>query len=510
MPARLQSLALVGLGAQPVTVEVDIGAGLPSFTIVGLPDKAVGEARERVRAAIKNSGFRFPVHRITVNLAPADLPKIGPAFDLAIALGILIESGILAPNVLEDHYVVGELSLSGDVQPIDGILPMALALKSLAKGILLLPEANQPEAHLVDGISISPASNLHDLVVALGRGTQPSLVTETRPMDSPESSNEEADFRTIQGLEQVKRVLEIAAAGNHNVLLIGPPGTGKTLLARAFASILPELSPAEHLETLLIRSAAGLLEEHELKTRARPVRSPHHTASPVALVGGGTKLRPGEISLAHRGVLFLDEFPEFPRSVLEALRQPLEEGQITVARAQGALTFPARFTLVAAANPCPCGYYGDSQKPCQCRPADLLRYQRRLSGPLLDRIDLVVTVPRQPTATLLAETNGTDSATIRLRVAAARIRQAGRLDGLSARTNGELRASELKKSITLAPAARVLIEAAGNQFHLSGRAVHRLLKVARTIADLAASDVVEEYHLAEALQYRPANLMEIQ
>ena len=509
MPARLQSLALVGLGAQPVTVEVDIGAGLPSFTIVGLADKAVGEARERVRAAIKNSGFQFPVHRITVNLAPADLPKIGPAFDLAIALGILIESGVVSAEALNSTHIVGELSLAGDIRPIDGILPMTLSLKKDGRSTtLILPEENLTEAQLVSEMHVWPAAHLRTLVDDLTHGRSAAQLTEPFQADeSLPSTDQMADLAHVQGLEQVKRVLEIAAAGNHNLLLIGPPGTGKTLLARAFASILPDLSADEHLETLMIRSAAGLLEPAELTHRHRPVRSPHHTASPVALVGGGTKLRPGEVSLAHRGVLFLDEFPEFPRMVLEALREPLEEGKITIARAQGAMTFPARFTLIAAANPCPCGYFGDPEKACQCGAADLQRYQRKLSGPLLDRIDLVVTVPRQQTKTLLDDNQGTDSATIRQRVVAARSQQARRLDGLSAQTNGDLTAAELKKMIVLSPEARTLLEEAGNRLHLSGRALHRLLKVARTIADLAGAEQVEQLHLAEALQYRPVDAL---
>lgn len=500
MPARIESFALVGLGAQKVTVEVDLSNGLPSFTIVGLPDKAVDEARERVRAAIKNSGFDFPTHRITVNLAPADLPKVGPAFDLAIALGILAANGTIPADKLQDSVSIGELALAGDIRPIDGIIPMALALKSRPPRLVILPEGNVAEASLVGGLPLVTAANLRMLVDGLVYDK--SLAPSPRISAGDFEPTPTADLATIGGLEQVKRVLEIAAAGNHNLLMVGPPGTGKTLLARAFASLLPELTPDEHLEVLTIRSAAGMIRAEELHNRMPPVRSPHHTASSVALVGGGTKLRPGEVSLAHRGVLFLDEFPEFPRHVLEALREPLEEGTITVARAQGAVTFPARFALIAAANPCPCGYYNDPEKACQCPTANLLRYQRKLSGPLLDRIDLVVTVPRQKTEILLDQPTGTGSAEVRARVSAARMRQRDRAGGHGHQTNGELSAPEIKERIHLTPEARELLLSAGERLHLSGRALHRLLKVSQTIADLSDVAEISQSHLAEALQYR--------
>ena len=498
MPARIQSFTLVGLGAESVTVEVDLANGLPSFTIVGLPDKAIDEARERVRAAIKNSGFEFPAHRITVNLAPADIPKVGPAYDLPIALGILAAGGTIPPELLGGIVAVGELALSGEIRVIDGIIPMSLALKSQPPRLVILPEGNVAEAHLVGGLKLATASNLRQLVDGIVRRQDltPRKVEVVSPLDRPM-----ADLAHITGLEQVKRVLEVAAAGNHNILMMGPPGTGKTLLARAFASLLPDLTTDEHLEVLTIRSAAGLLQAEELHHRSRPVRSPHHTASSVALVGGGAKLRPGEVSLAHRGVLFLDEFPEFPRHVLEALREPLEEGTITVARAQGAVTFPARFTLVAAANPCPCGFYNDPEKACRCTPGELQRYHRKLSGPLLDRIDLIVTVPRQPAESLLNEPTGTTSAVVRGRVQAARQRQADRYDGLY-QTNSELPAKELQQRIILTQPARALLIQAGERLHLSGRALHRLLKVGQTIADLDGAEHVDTPHIAEALQYR--------
>lgn len=500
MPARIQSFALVGLGAEPVTVEVDLANGLPSFTIVGLPDKAIDEARERVRAAIKNSGFQFPAHRITVNLAPADIPKVGPAYDLPIALGILAAGGTIPPELLTGIVAVGELALSGEIRAIDGIIPMSLALKQTPPPVVILPIGNVAEAQLVGGLTLACAPDLRQLVEGIVR-RQTLAPVEAAAVVPPRQ--ELPDIAHITGLEQVKRVLEIAAAGNHNIFMMGPPGTGKTLLARAFASLLPDLTPEEHLETLTIRSAAGVLRGEELHHRQRPVRSPHHTASSVALVGGGAKLRPGEVSLAHRGVLFLDEFPEFPRHVLEALREPLEEGTITVARAQGAMTFPARFILVAAANPCPCGYYADPDKACRCTPGELQRYQRKLSGPLIDRIDLIVTVPRQPTASLLAgpSKGTTGSAEVRARVSRARKRQATRFDGLY-QTNSELPAKELQKRIILSDAARELLVQAGERLHLSGRALHRLLKVSQTIADLDEAPLVDTQHIAEALQYR--------
>lgn len=500
MPAKLQSIALVGLGAESVTVEVDLASGLPSFTIVGLADKAVDEARERVRAAIKNSGFKFPDHRITVNLAPADLPKIGPAYDLPIALAILVADGTLPPDRLDGVIAVGELALAGEVRPVDGIVPMTLALKSTPPRLFILPTDNLPEAQLVGDLPLVPARDLRGLVEELLNGITPTRRPRSMKVDiAPPPLT---DLATIGGLEQVKRALEIAAAGNHNVLLIGPPGTGKTLLARAFASILPELTPDEYLEVLTIRSAAGLLKPEDLIYRTRPVRSPHHTASSVALVGGGTKVRPGEVSLAHRGVLFLDEFPEFPRHVLEALREPLEEGTITVARAQGAISFPARFILLAAANPCPCGYYGDPDKTCQCGPAALLRYQRKLSGPLLDRIDLVVSVPRQAAQVILDQPVGESSAEVRARVMAARSRQATRYGTEKQLTNGELSAPAIKHHIHLTDEARAILLEAGERLHLSGRALHRLLKVAQTIADLEVAPLVDQVHITEAMQYR--------
>ncbi len=502
MPVRLQAMGLVGLAAQPVSVEVDLANGLPSFTIVGLPDKAVEEARERVRAAIKNAGFEFPSHRITVNLAPADLPKAGPIFDLPIALGILTASGVIPHDRVRDSVSVGELSLSGEVRPVDGILPMMLNLRSSQPKQVIVPEDNVAEAQLVGSLPVIGAHDLRQLVDGLVQGNLTTAARENDATETPSEEQQRPDLAFISGLEQVKRVLEIAASGGHNVLLIGPPGTGKTLLARAFASILPDLTPEEHLEVLTIRSAAGLLRRQEVGSRLRPVRTPHHTASPAAVVGGGSKLKPGEVSLAHRGVLFLDELPEFPRAVLEALREPLEDGRITIARARGAMTFPAQFILLAAANPCPCGFSGDPAIACQCSPADLARYQRRLSGPLLDRIDIMVTVPRQTAEVLLDQPIGTTSAEVRERVSDAREQQFARHARFGQKLNSQLSPQELKQAIVLTPAARQVLLEAGDHFHLSGRSLHRLLKVSRTIADLKQEHDVDRTHVAEALQYR--------
>ncbi|KKQ17918.1 MAG: Mg chelatase, subunit ChlI [Berkelbacteria bacterium GW2011_GWA1_36_9] len=378
--AKVFSAAVVGLEATPVEVEVDISAGLPSFTIVGLPDKAIEESKERVRSAIKNSGAQFPTKRITVNLAPADIKKEGPAYDLAIALGILVAAELIPP-VDKDIVFVGELSLNGNLRHINGILPIASSLQKKFKEIIL-PAINAPEASLVKNIIIRPAENLKDLIFYFKKEKSISSYTKKFNIQQPEKS--ELDFAYIKGQEQAKRALEIAATGNHNVFFFGPPGAGKTLLARTLPTIMPEMTNDETLEVTKIYSVAGLLPTDLPVINFRPFRAPHHTTSNVALVGGGTYPRPGEITLAHRGVLFMDEFAEFPRSVLESLRQPLEDGIITVSRAQGSLQFPAKFILIAAQNPCPCGYLGDTQKNCICTPSQINRYQKRVSGPLLD------------------------------------------------------------------------------------------------------------------------------
>jgi magnesium chelatase family protein len=503
MLAKVTSCAVVGLDAALIEVEVDMGRGLPSITIVGLPDAAVQESRERVRAAVRNSGLSFPQSRLTINLAPADLRKEGPAYDLPIAIGILLASEQIFAD-LDGAIIMGELSLDGGVRHVSGVLPMAHAAHEQGYKTLYVPAEDAAEASLIDGLEVYPIPNLLALIDHLtGHARLSPFQCDYSLEDAEDLPPYAADLAEIKGQEHVKRALEVAAAGSHNMMMVGPPGAGKTLIARSMPSILPRLSVDEALDITRVYSVADALPSDEPLIRHRPFRAPHHTISYAGLIGGGRWPKPGEISLAHRGVLFLDELPEFGTRMLEMLRQPLEDKIVAISRSSGSLTYPANFTLIAAMNPCPCGYWGDSEKECTCSMTMVSRYQKRISGPLLDRIDIHVEVPRVDYEKLSSDRLGETSAAVRKRVEAARERQRARFAETGLLTNADMGPAEIRQFCQVDEAAKSLLKAAMQQMHLSARAYHRVLKLGRTIADLAQSEHIQTAHIAEAIQYRP-------
>ncbi len=503
MLATVLSSAMLGIDAYIVKVEVDVAGGLPSFSTVGLPDSAIKESRDRVTAAIKNSGFYFPQTRITANLAPADIRKAGSAFDLPIAIGVMAATNQVVPARLKNAIVLGELALDGSIRGIQGALPIALAAKENEVQALILPAENAREAAIVEDVKVYPVSSLAEAAAFLNSEKDISPEPHTLGTDTDSTSPEPLfDLLDVKGQEHVKRAVEVAAAGGHNLIMIGPPGSGKTMIAKRIPSILPRLSTEESLETTKIQSIVGILPSDTPLVVTRPYRSPHHTISDAGLIGGGNIPRPGEVSLAHNGVLFLDELPEFRRNVLEVMRQPLEDRQVTISRAAASLTYPANFMLVAAMNPCPCGFFSDPTRDCKCSQTQIQNYISRVSGPLLDRIDIQVEVPAVKYAELANEMTGEPSAIVQTRVETARQAQQQRFTGTTIHANATMQPRQIREYCKVGSQAQELLRVAINQLGLSARAYDRILKVARTIADLDQNPNIEAVHVSEAIQYR--------